>query len=164
MNVDTPFHFTVVLNGQEQEAYVLAEESEGRDFHYRVRFSDGYEDVFHEVEGQLLGLRGATSIPYAEAIQDDVHHFIGLDTDAFWYVFRAPIGDAMVNVWVFEEQEEDEEEHVYTSWNVHYTREYRFHLLKAGDQWMVSNRYGKDIPSVDRSLSEKVEFLLKTLL
>lgn len=158
------FNFTVVVAGKVQRAYILAEEGEDRDFHYRVRFEDGYEDVFHEVQGELLGLRGAESAAYAEAIKYDVHHYIGLNTDAFWYVFREQVGDEVVNVWIFEEEEEDEEENLSTSWNVHYKKEYRFHLMKVGDIWMVSNRNGKDIPAVDRELSKKVEFVLKTIL
>ena len=158
------FNFTVTVNGKEERAYVLGEEGEGRDFYYRVKFSDEYEDVFHEVDGQLVGLRGESSVPYAEAIKYDVHHYIGLNTDAFWYVFRDQVGNEIVNVWIFEEEEEDEEENLSTSWNVHYKKEYRFHLMQAGGTWLVSNRYGKDIPNVDRDLSRKVEHVLKTLL
>lgn len=158
------FNFTVSVAGKEERAYVLAEEGEGRDFYYRVKFSDAYEDVFHMVDDKLVGLRGTSSDAYAEAIKYDVHHFIGLNTDAFWYVFRDLVGDEVVNVWIFEEEEEDEEENLSTSWNVHYKKEYRFHLMKVGDTWMVSNKYGKDIPAVDRELSKKVEFVLKTIL
>lgn len=157
-------NFTVKVAGKEERAYILAEEGEGRDFHYRVKFSDGYEDVFHEIDGILVGLRGKESEPYAEAIKYDVHHYIGLNTDEFWYVFRDQVGDEIVNVWIFEEEDEDEEGNLSTSWNVHYKKEYRFHLMKADDTWMVSNRYGKDIPGVDRELSHKVELVLKTLL
>lgn len=157
-------NFPVLIAGKEERAYVLAEEGEGRDFYYRVKFSDAYEDVFHMADGKLTGLRGASSEPYAEAIRYDIHHVIGLNTDAFWYVFREQVGDEMVNVWIFEEEEEDENENLSVSWNVHYKKEYRFHLMKAGDMWMVSNRYGKEIPSVDRELSKKVEFVLKTIL
>lgn len=158
------FNFTVSVNGKEERAYVLAEEGEGRDFYYRVKFSDAYEYVFHMVDDKLVGLRGASSDAYAEAIKYDVHHFIGLNTDAFWYVFRDLVGDEVVNVWIFEEEEEDEEENLSTCWNVHYKKEYRFHLMKVGDTWMVSNKYSKDIPAVDRELSKKVEFVLKTIL
>lgn len=157
-------NFTVSVAGKEERAYVLAEEGEGRDFYYRVKFSDSFEDVFHEVDGRLVGLRGEISQPYADAIRYDIHHFIGLNTDAFWYVFREEIGEEVVNVWIFEEEDEDEEENLSTSWNVHYKKEYRFHLMKVGDTWMVSNKYGKDIPAVDRELSRKVEFVLKTIL
>ena len=69
---------------------------------------------------------------------------------------RAAAGEQM--------EEEDEEENLSTSWNVHYKKEYRFHLMQAGGTWLVSNRYGKDIPNVDRDLSRKVEHVLKTLL
>jgi hypothetical protein len=160
----TIFNFTVSVNGKEERAYVLSEEGEGRDFHYRVKFSDAYEDVFHVVEDKLVGLRGAGSDAYAEAIKYDIHHYIGLNTDAFWYVFRDLVGDEIVNVWIFEEEDEDEDENLSTSWNVHYKKEYRFHLIKVGDHWMVSNKYEKDIPAVDRELSIKVEHLLKTIL
>lgn len=160
----TIFNFTVSVAGKEERAFVLGEEGEGRDFHYRVKFSDAYEDVFHVVGGKLVGMRGASSEPYAEAIKYDVHHVIGLNTDAFWYVFRDQVGNEMVNIWIFEEEEEDENENLSLSWNVHYKKEYRFHLMKVGDMWMVSNRYGKDIPAVDRELSRKVEFVLKTIL
>ncbi len=158
------FNFTVSVNGKEERAYVLSEEGEGRDFYYRVKFSDAYEDVFHVVEDKLVGLRGASSEAYAEAIKYDVHHYIGLNTDAFWYVFRDLVGDEIVNVWIFEEEDEDEEENLSTYWNVHYKKQYRFHLMKVGDNWMVSNKYEKDIPAIDRELSIKVEHLLKTIL
>ncbi len=158
------FNFTVSVAGKEERAYVLAEEGEDRDFHYRVKFSDGYEDVFHLVEDKLVGLQGTSSDAYANAIKYDVHHYIGLNTDAFWYVFREQVGDEMVNVWIFEEEDEDEDRNLSTSWNVHYKKEYRFHLMKVGDTWMVSNRDGKNIPAVDRELSKKVEFVLKTIL
>lgn len=156
--------FPVIVSGEEKKASILAEEGEGRDFYYRVRFSDGYEDVFHELDGTLVGLRGHESQPYAEAIKYDVNHYIGLNTDEFWYVFPERIGDETVNVWIFQEEDEDEELNLSTSWNVHYKKEYRFHLLKVADTWMVANRYGKDIPGTDRELSYKVELVLKTLL
>ena len=158
------FNFTVSVSGKEERAYVLGEEGEGRDFHYRVKFSDSYEDVFHVVDDKLVGMRGASSDPYAEAIKYDIHHYIGLNTDAFWYVFREQVGDEIVNVWIFEEEDEDDEETLSTSWNVHYKKEYRFHLMKVDDNWMVSNRYEKNIPAIDRELSKKVEFILKTIL
>lgn len=158
------FNFPTIVEGKNLTATVLAEEGEGLDFHYRVRFSDGYEDVFNEQEGKLVGLRGPGSQPYADAIKYDVKHYIGLDTDKFRYVFPEVVDGEKVNVWVFEEEEEDEEENMSTSYNVHVKKEYRFHLMKVGDSWMMSNRNEKKLSDSDRKLAQNVEDMLIALV
>ncbi len=152
------FTFPAIVNGQTLSATVLGEEGEGRDFHYRVRFSDQYEDVFHIEKDLLVGLRGAGSQPYADAIKYDVKHSIGLDSDKFWYVFADVIKGEPLNVWIFEGEEEDEEENVYTTYNVHVKGKYVFHLMQVAGKWIVSTR--AELQHVDMKLAEKVEDLL----
>src|SRR5688500_8745567 len=110
MSCETIFSFPVLINGKPFTATVVSEEGEGRDFYYRVQFSDGYEDVFHVENDEMVGLRGNTSKPYAEAIKYDVHHYIGLNSDNFWDVFSYEMDGEKINVWIFEEEDEDEEE------------------------------------------------------
>jgi hypothetical protein len=164
MSCETIFSFGVLIDGKPFTATVINEEGEGRDFYYRVQFSDGYEDVFHEENGEMVGLRGDTSKPYSDAIKYDVHHYIGLNSDNFWDVFPYEMDGEKINIWIFEEEDEDEQENLSTSWNVHYKKEYRFHMMNVGGIWMVSNRNGKDIPAIDRELSKTVEHYLKTVL
>jgi len=154
--------FPVRINEKNLTATVLGEEGEGRDFYFRVGFSDGYEDVFYTVKEKLVGLKGEDSQPYADAIRYDVAHCIGLDTDRFWYVFGEEKNGEYFNVWIFEGEEEDEEENVYSTYNVHVKGKYQFHLIRVGDGWMASNR--NDGGQVDMQLAQKVEDLLIALL
>lgn len=164
MRGSTTFTFPAVVNGTKLSATVLGEEGEGRDFHYRVLFSDHYEDVFHVVDDRLVGLRGKDSEAYAEAIKYDVGHSIGLDSDRFWYVFQESIEGQAINIWVFEGEEEDEEENTYATYNVHYKGKYHFHLLKVADEWIMSTRKEGPLSESDKLIAEKVEDLLIALL
>jgi hypothetical protein len=158
------FSFPVIVAGKSLRATVLAEEGEGREFLYRVRFDDGYEDVFFVDQDEVGGHLGVSSQPYAEAIKFDVGHYIGLNTDKFLYVFQDEIEGEMVNVWIFEEEAEDEEEVIHTSYNVIVRNQYRFHLLQVGDGWMLSVREGTVLSESDKKLAEKIEDLLFAIL
>jgi hypothetical protein len=160
----TTFTFPVIVNGNKLSATVLGEEGEDRDFHYRVGFSNQYEDVFHVVNDRLVGMRGKDSDAYAEAIKYDVGLSIGLDSDKFWYVFQELVEGEPLNVWVFEQEEEDEEENIYTTFNVHVKGKYRFHLMNVGDGWIASTKNEMPLTESDRMLAEKVEDLLIALL
>lgn len=164
MACDSIFSFPAVVNGQRMTAAVVSEEGEGRDFHYRVQFSDGYEEVFNVKDGKLIGLAGHDSDPYAEAIKYDVGHYIGFNPEKFWYVFDDLLEGETLNVWIFEEEEEDEEENIETSYNVFVKKEYRFHLVRVGDRWMLSNKYDNPLSNDDHTLAQKVEDLLIALL
>jgi hypothetical protein len=157
------FSFPVIVAGKSLRATVLAEEGEGRDFLYRVRFEDGYEDVFFVDGDKVGGQLGTTSQPYADAIKYDVGHFIGLNADKFWYVFQDEFDGEIVNVWIFEEEEEDEDEVIRDSFNVFIKKKYRFHLLNMGDSWLLGNREENSLSETDQLLAEKIGELLMTL-
>lgn len=159
------FHFPTIVNGKNLTATVLSEEGEGRDFLYRVRFDDGYEDVFFVKGEEAGGHNGTTSQPYADAIKYDVGHFIGLNTDNFWYVFQDEIEGEIVNVWIFEEEEEDEEDEgvIHSSYNVLIKKQYRFHILNMGDSWLLGHRENKPLTETDNRLAEKIGELLMAL-
>ena len=158
------FSFPAIVAGKSLRATVVGEEGEGRDFLYRIKFDDGYEDVFFVDGHKAGGHLGASSQPYAEAIKYDVGHFIGLDTDKFWYVFADEIDGEIANVWIFEEETEDEEEVIHASFNVFIKKQYRFHLLQVGDTWMLSVREGTVLSESDKILAQKIEDVLIALL
>ena len=148
-----PIEFPVYVGGKPMLATVIAEEGNPVQFVYRIRFSNGYEDVFTLDEGMVEGDNRETSLPYAKAIRNDIVNVINLDHDSFWKVFQHPVDGIATNIWVIEKEK---------IFMVHYNEYYRFELKEEDSEWIVSS---KDPDSkIDPVIAEKVETILKALV
>jgi hypothetical protein len=147
--------FPVHVGGKPMLATVLAEEGNAVQFAYRIRFSNGYEDLFCLDEGVIEGDNKETSVPYAKAIRNDIVNVINLDPDSFWHVFQHPVDGMATNVWVIEKE---------GAYKVYYNEYYRFELKQEQDEWIVSSSSKDPADKIDPVIAAKVETHLKALV
>ena len=147
--------FPIYVGGKPMMATVLGEEGNNVQFAYRIRFSNGYEDVFCLDEGMIEGDNKETSIPYAKAIRNDIVNVINLEPGKFWHIFQHPVDGISTNIWIIEK------EGVY---KVYYNEYYRFELVEEGNEWIVSSRLKNPSDKIDPVIAEKVETHLKALV
>lgn len=155
MNEDRSIKFPVYVGGKPMLATILGEEGNAVQFVYRIRFSNGYEDIFCMEEGMIEGDNKETSIPYAKAIRNDIVNVMNLDPDKFWHVFQHPVDGMATNIWVIEK------EHAY---KVYYNEYYRFEFTKEGNEWIVSSRSKDPMDKIDPVIAGKVEALLQAMV
>ncbi len=147
--------FPVNVGGKPMLATVMNEEGNEVQFGYRIRFSNGYEDVFCLDEGMVEGDNKETSIPYAKAIRNDIVNVINLDTARFWQVFQHPVNGISTNIWVIEK------DGVY---KIYYNEYYRFELKLEENEWIVSSGSKDPGNKIDPVIAGKVETLLRAMV
>lgn len=147
--------FPVHVGGKPMLATIMNEEGNEVQFAYRIRFSNGYEDVFCLEEGIVEGDNKETSIPYAKAIRNDIVNVIKLDENKFWQVFQHPVDGISTNVWVIEKEE---------AYQVFYNEYYRFELKLEENEWIVSSRSKDPDNKIDPVIAGKVEAMLKAIV
>ena len=155
MTTSPMIEFPVWVGGKPMNARVMAEEGNAVQFAFRIRFSNGYEDVFVLDEGLIEGDNKETSLPYAKAIRNDIVNVINLDTEKFYHIFQHPVDGIATNIWVIEK------EGVY---KVYYNEYYRFEVKKEDDKWIVSTTSKNPDEKIDKVIAEKVKHLLTALV
>jgi hypothetical protein len=157
MSAIPPISFPVQVNGELMTASVIEEIIPPYQFIFRVRFSNGFEDLFYLGEAGTKGSNN-TSAPYAKAISKDIDHVIGIDPTRFYHIFQETIDNEQTNVWVIEKDTPNG-----VSYAVYYNRFYRFELKKFGRQWIPST-VAKIYPQLNFELAKRIGFLLDSLL
>lgn len=147
--------FPVHVGGKPMLATVVAEEGNEVQFAYRIRFSNGYEDVFVLDEGIVEGDNKETSLPYAKAIRNDIVNVINLDENKFWQVFQHPVDGIPTNIWVIEKD---------GAFQVYYNEYYRFELKLEENEWIVSSRSKDPNNKIDPVIAAKVEAMLRAMV
>jgi len=153
----TPINFPVFVDGEQMIASVIDEIIPPHQFIFKVRFSNGYEDLFYLGDAGIHGGR-ANSPAYAKAISMDIDHVLGLDPERFYHIFQEEIDGLMTNVWVIEKEDSSK---VYYA--VYYNRLYRFELTRENSQWIVSTK-AKIYPNIKFELAKKIGFLLDSYI
>ena len=153
----TPINFPVTVEGVPMTASVLEEIIPPYQFIFRVKFSNGFEDLFYLGETGIHGDR-INSAPYAKAISMDMDQVVGLDPSRFYHIFQEKIDGLLTNVWVIEIWLDSK-----TSYAVYYNRFYRFELTRQKEKW-VATTTAKIYPNINFKLARKVGFLLDSLL
>jgi hypothetical protein len=156
MTITAPIQFPVKVNGRRMTASVEEEIDHPLHNCFRVRFSDGFEDIFYLDEDFLVGTN-EKSVAYAKAIRLDIGNVIGLDTSRFYHIFQEIIDGIITNIWVIENDAEDNE----VCYAVYYNEFYRFELKRAGDKWEAAYKSGDKI---NEDLVKKVGYLLDSLV
>jgi hypothetical protein len=149
--------FNVNMDGQRLTASVVEEIIPSFQFIFRVRFSDGYEDLFYLGEGGIRGDK-ENSAPYAKAISMDIDQVIGMNPNEFYHIFEDKIDGVSTNIWVIRRETRTK-----ITYAVYYNRFYRFELAKDGDQWAASTT-AKIYPNINFELAGKIGRLLDDLL
>ena len=149
--------FNVSVGGKRLTASVVEEIIPPVQFIFRVRFSNGFEDLFSIGEGGIRGEK-AGSDAYAQAISMDIDQVIGMDTNSFYHIFEEMIDGLLTNVWVIKRENKTK-----VSYAVYYNRFYRFELAKDGSQWSASTT-AKIYPNLNFKLAGKIGRLLDDLL
>ena len=165
MDEENEFNFPAIVNGKEQAATVLSEEGGGLGHLFRIRFSDGYEDLFSTKDGKPYGLKGEASQPYADAAGNDMYNFLRWVPEHFWTVLPYETADGPVNIWIFDELEEapDDEGGPYYSCNVYVGSEYRFHMMYVVDGYYPVKRNNGPLTDDDQFLAEFVNMFLESI-
>jgi hypothetical protein len=153
----SPIEFPVRVNGLSMTARVLEEIIPPYLFTYRIRFSNGFEDLFSIGDAGVAGEK-INSGPYADAIRDDIGYVPGVDPDRFYHIFQETIDGMITNVWVIERETAER-----VSYAVYYNRFYRFELSRVDDKWEPSTT-AKIYPNINFTLATKVGYLLDTFL
>jgi hypothetical protein len=149
--------FNVNVDGQRLTASVVEEIIPSYQFIYRVRFSNGFEDLFYLGEDGIRGDK-AESASYAQAISMDMDQVVGLDTNNFYHVFETKVNGTLTNVWVIKREDK-----LKVSFVIYYNRFYRFELAKDGAHWAASTS-AKIYPNINFELATRIGSLLDEML
>lgn len=152
-----PIEFPVEVNGVGMTASVVEEIIPPYQFTFRIKFSNGFEDLFDVGEAGTRGKK-EQSAPYAKAISLDIRSAMGLDPSRFYHIFQEEIKGKRTNVWVMEKDTATG-----VAYAVYYDGFYRFEVKKFGKQWIPST-VAKIYPELNLALAKKVGYLLDTLL
>lgn len=149
--------FNVSVDGQRMTASVVEEIIPSYQFIYRVRFSNGFEDLFYLGESGIRGDK-TDSAPYAKAISMDMDQVVGLDTNNFYHVFEEKVNGTLTNIWVIKRENKTK-----VSYAVYYNRFYRFELAKDGAHWAASTT-AKIYPNINFELAARIGHMLDEML
>jgi hypothetical protein len=101
-----PLSFPVDVVGIKQQATVIEDVSDIEAFKYKVRFDDGFEDVFTIIEGGQVYIQ--SSQPgydyYSDALVHDLYQLQGIEPGVFFYVLPISLKGEPVNAWLKEEE------------------------------------------------------------
>ena len=133
-----PLSFPVDVVGLLQQATVLEDLSDISCYKYKVRFSDGTEDIFTIIEEPELYIK-ASKVGYdhyASSLLDDVYELTKIIPGLFFYVLPSSIAGEAINVWMVEEEPDPGEKDCVM---VSYKRKLRFQLYLANEEtgWKV---------------------------
>lgn len=152
-----PISFPVCVDGELMTASVVEEIIPPYHFIFRVRFSNGFEDMFYLGDAGIMGDR-PNSAPYAEAISRDIDHVVGMDPDNFYHIFQEDIDGISTNIWVIRKETRSK-----ISYAVYYNRFYRFEVTKEEGKWVASTT-ARIYPNINFNLARRVGFLLDSVL
>jgi hypothetical protein len=152
-----PISFPVTVDGEQMTASVIEEIVPPFHFIYRVRFSNGYEDLFYLGDAGIMGDRENSAV-YSKALSNDIDHVVGMDPHKFYHIFQENINGVVTNIWVIERESVSG-----ISYAVYYNRFYRFELTKDGDNWVASTT-AKVYPNINFKLARRVGYMLDSLL
>jgi hypothetical protein len=148
-----PIKFECQVEGKNLVAEVVAEETYPGHFNFNTKFSDGFEDTFklHEPSGSWKAERDKKAA-YLKKIKDDLSALVSYQIDRHYLSFRHKIGDRLVNIWVFETEEEDDTR-IYT---IYYLGDYRFEMKKVWGAWEAKTVRQVNPETIDEKLVAKI--------
>lgn len=129
-----PISFPVNVVGIRQQATVLADVSDMASFRYRVRFEDGFEDIFTIIEGPEISIEGKKNgfEYYASALLSDLYILTNIEPVIFFYTLPMMLEGESINVWLMQEEPTlGDEECVMVSYN----QRLQFELYLADGSW-----------------------------
>lgn len=157
ITINPTIDFPVEVNGVKLMASILEEIIPPYQIEFRIKFSNGYEDIFRVGEIGVMG-RKEGSAAYAKAISKELPIVIGMDPNKFYQVFQYKIDGFVNNVWVIEGETEGK-----IAYKVFYNRLYRFELQGEPKNWRVTST-SKIFREIDEDLATRVGYLLDSLL
>ena len=162
MDKKLSIEFPVVVNGKNLIATVEEEVDHPVQVIYRISFSDGFFDEFcldDELE-TITGDKGKETIPYADAIRNDINFVSFIEADKFYHVFQERINGVKTNVWVIEKQDDSGE--IYFA--IYYNCFYRFELRRLGEEWISLSKSKVERDYIDPELAKKAGYLLYSMV
>jgi len=155
-----PIEITLNVKGKEKPAIIfgVVPGSNGKGF--RVRFSDGFEDIFYLAgEEDTLGPLGRKEgwQPYGEALHGDLVIVSLLEPGQFFKVFRHGSKDTRINVWVTEEFPGRGRNLFYVFYD-QYCR-FRFTLDEQRGEAVADNMFSGEV-EIDQQIMEKAGQLI----
>lgn len=157
ITINPTIDFPVEVNGIKLIASIIEEIIPPYQIEFKIKFSNGYEDVFRVGEIGVEG-RKDSSAPYAKAISKELPIVVGMDPNSFYHVFQYKIDGAVNNVWVIEGETDNK-----TVYKVFYNRLYRFELSGEPKNWTITQS-SRIYREVDEDLAMRVGYLLDSLL
>lgn len=157
ISINPTIDFPVEVNGVKLMASIIEEIIPPYQIEFRIKFSNGYEDIFRVGEIGVMGRKDG-SAPYARAIAKELPIVVGMDPNKFYHVFQYKIDGAVNNVWVIEGETENK-----VAYKVFYNRLYRFELTGEPKNWKVTST-SRLYREVDEDLATRVGYLLDSLL
>lgn len=100
MKTGLPVDFSITINEKTMDASLVSIEDTGVQKVFVVHFADGYEDGFY-LDNMVRGVNEKQSIPYAEALKDEIPVFNFLKQDIAVKNFKYGIEGAFANAWIF---------------------------------------------------------------
>jgi hypothetical protein len=155
MKFDPPIQFPVRVYGKRIIANVVEQYGSSDQFVLRVRFSDGFEDIFHlNEDGNIFGSTDR-SHPYEISLNKDISILIGMDKNRNYHVIEAMIDDVITNVWIIDRSDSS----TAVVYAVYYNNLYRFELKRNKNTWIAFSK-SKLSPVINQAIRERVEELL----
>lgn len=152
--------FPVFVKGKPLIASVVEVVENPVQYSYRIRFSDGYEDIFTLDDGAIDAKKGENSKIYIKAIRNDITQVARLNTGKFYHVFQDKIDGQVTNIWIIESEDENGE----TYYGVYYNEFYRFELRQVQGEWIWSTRSKEPGVTINEDIAGKVQKILYSLV
>jgi hypothetical protein len=158
MNFSSPVQFPVRILNKTLTGSVVEQIADFKHFTLRIRFSDGFEDIFRLDENGDVNGTTEESIIYGQSVRNDIGVLIGLEPDEQYHVFEEEINGRVTNIWVFERDDVLSQ----TVYAVYFNNMYRFELRRNGVTWVASTK-SRLYPVVEQRIIKKVSSLLDNL-
>jgi len=105
MKAPFPVHFSLMVNGKRQNAYLETILDAGAYNVFSIAFADGYQDCFFDKgDGNIRGINEQKSKAYASALKHDLHVFDHLRGDATLENFPYQVDGQFANGWIIKKQ------------------------------------------------------------
>ena len=148
-----PINFPVSVMGKDLIATITHLMNDPILNSFKIKFSDGYEDVFTLDEDGAIGSSDMSAgKQYAFVIKDDLYCLCLMDAEEKVWNFQYLINETIGNVWV------RKTEHVY---KIYTEGDYHFQVVKREGQWFSENVRKIEPRPIDEDLAKKVIAMLE---
>ena len=133
-------------------AEVITEVFELGRFNFTTRFSDGFEDTYSldKALGKWNALRDKKSA-YLKKIKDDLRALLYYQPNRHYLNFQYPMGQELVNIWIFETFPEDG----CRVYSIYFKGDYRFDMKKMFGAWYARS-VRNDAAPIDNKLVDRI--------